>query len=433
MSLESSASRLVTITENGLIASDQYDVATPDVATPDVTLVPDTTFAALRQLALGTDDTDALLTLTVRKGQQFVRFRTYVGLLQLTDGTQIEILPKIGDPANARQTLLTMLRSLRNSPFRTLKARTGTAQLPLWEVFVSTFLDVLEPLLHQGLQRAYVATERNERFWKGQFQPARQQRENQYHAERLAIRYESLTVDVPPNRILKTALLYLNNRTESARSQQRIRRTLIALTDVPVSEFITADEAATQRTSRLFARYEPALRWAVALLNQQLPGVRAGSVTGQSLLFPMERVFEEYVAQGVRRYWPDGGAVSVQESSAHLVDEHVGSPRFKLRPDILIRQADRTLVLDTKWKQVDGQSATGSYGIDQSDLYQLYAYGKKYAATDLFLIYPANNTFQKPLSVFGYDATTRLHVVPFDCAQPLALEVEKLARYALQG
>lgn len=418
----------ITTTENGLIANQQYGDAAPDV-----TVVSNVTFAALRQLALGTDDTDALLTLTVRKGREMVRFRNYVGLLQLTDGTQIEILPKIGEPAIARQTLLTMLRPLRNSPFRTLNARTGAALLPLWEVFIAAFLDALEPLLRQGVQRGYVATERNERFWKGQFQPARQQRENQHHAERLAVRYESLTANVPPNRVLKTALLYVNNRTESALNQQRVRRALVALAGVPSSESIAADEAATRRVSRLFARYEPALRWAVALLNQRLPGVRVGNAAGQSLLFPMERVFEEFVAQGIRRHWPEGGMVTVQESSAHLVDEHVGSPKFKLRPDILIRRADRTLVLDTKWKQINGHSTSGSYGIDQSDLYQLYAYGKKYDATDLFLIYPANDTFQKPLSVFGYDATTRLHVVPFNCALPLALEVEKLSRYALEG
>ncbi|HLK97107.1 MAG TPA: hypothetical protein VK364_05010, partial [Hymenobacter sp.] len=75
--------------------------------------------------------------------------------------------------------------------------------------------------------------------------------------------------------------------------------------------------------------------------------------------------------------------------------------------------------------------ASGNYAIEQADLYQLYAYGKKYAADDLFLIYPASDTFQVPLPVFVYDATTRLHVVPFDPANALPDEVEKLAAYAL--
>jgi 5-methylcytosine-specific restriction enzyme subunit McrC len=75
----------------------------------------------------------------------------------------------------------------------------------------------------------------------------------------------------------------------------------------------------------------------------------------------------------------------------------------------------------------------GSYGIEQADLYQLYAYGKKYGADDLFLVYPASETFREPLPVFSYDPGTRLHVVPFNLAAPLSDEVERLARYALTG
>ena len=85
-------------------------------------------------------------------------------------------------------------------------------------------------------------------------------------------------------------------------------------------------------------------------------------------------------------------------------------------------------MLDTKWKHINGHDQTGNYGIESADLYQLYAYGKKYSADDLFLIYPASNTFQKPLDVFGYDLNTRLHVLPFDVTQPLQQEVEKLAQ-----
>ncbi len=149
----------------------------------------------------------------------------------------------------------------------------------------------------------------------------------------------------------------------------------------------------------------------------------------------MQRVFEEYVAHVVRRHWPEGD-VTVQESSAHLVDEHGGAPKFKLRPDMLIRHNGRTLVLDTKWQHIKGPEpgATldgGNYGVQQPDLYQLYAYGKKYEATDVFLIYPANEQFQKPLDLFGYDANTRLHIVPFDVTNPPTDEVETLARYAL--
>lgn len=418
----------LSVTENGLIGSDR-DFAEP---TPGVLVVPDPTFQALRQLAFDTDGADGLLTVTVQKKREVVRLRNYVGLLTLSDGTQFEILPKIRAGHNPRLVLLRMLRHLRNSPFRVVStARTDAARLPLWDVFVRAFLDALDGLVRQGMQHAYVPVEANERFWKGTFQATRQQRENACHAERLAVRYDALTADIPPNRILKTALLHLNRQPVSPANRQRIGQLLGALNDVPASASVADDRVAIGRLSRLFRRYEPALRQADALLAGRVFGVQKGRVASLSLLFPMERVFEDYVAHGIRTYWPDTGRVTVQESSAHLVDEHAGTPKFKLRPDIIIRQLGQTMVLDTKWKAVNGHETGGSYGIEQADLYQLYAYGKKYGADDLFLIYPASDTFREPLPVFGYDPTTRLHVVPFDPASPLADEVEKLARYAL--
>ncbi|GAB4016328.1 McrC family protein [Spirosoma koreense] len=419
---------IYSIAENGVVGSEQQWLEAP----PNGLLVPDEVFQVLRRFAFESDQADVLLNFTVQKGRELIRVRNYVGLLPLGRNVHLEILPKVDEPTAGRRLLLNMLRHVRNSPFRTLPSATSAAaSLPLWDVFVRAFLDTLEPLIRQGVQRAYLTVEQNGRYWKGQFQPARQQRENAWHAERLAVSYESLTADVPPNRILKTTLLYLNQQPLAPANQRRIRQFLAVFADVADSESIADDLKAVRRVSRLFARYETALRWAEALLSERGFGVKTGSLASLSLLFLMERVFEEYVAYGIRTYWPEAGAVTIQESSAHLVEAHVGVPKFRLRPDILIRQQGRTCVLDTKWKQVNGQDRTGNYGIEQADLYQLYAYGKKYEASDLFLIYPANERFRQPLDVFGYDATTRLHVVPFDVTNSLAQEVEKLAAYAL--
>jgi 5-methylcytosine-specific restriction enzyme subunit McrC len=421
---------LITVVENGLIGR-SIDVKERSGLSADV-IVPDPVFEALRQLAFDADGVDGLLTFSVQKGYEYIRVRNYVGLLTLPDGTQLEILPKIGNGSTNRSMLLTMLRHLEHGPFRTLtSAYTNATNLPLWEVFVTAFLDALEALVRQGIQRSYVSVESNERFWKGKFQATRQQRENAQHAERLAVVYDVLTANVAPNRLLKTTLLYLRQRNHSPGVQQRIRQLDWAMDEIPVCESIAEDLKTVRRSTRIFARYEQVLRWAEALLGRQAYGVKAGQIADLSLLFPMERVFEDYVSHGIRRYWPIADAVTVQESSAHLVDGHIGAPKFKLRPDILIRHNDQTFVLDMKWKELTSRDHARNYGIEQSDLYQLYAYGKKYGANDLFLIYPANETFQQPLPVFDYDADTRLHVVPFTILNPLANEVEKLANYAL--
>ncbi|AQG80007.1 McrC family protein [Spirosoma montaniterrae] len=421
----------LTVYENDRLVSGSAVAGLPFDGVP----VDDLLFQQLRQLAFTLDGADSLFLVGIYKGVEYVQLRNYVGLLPVSNGVQLEILPNITDAANPRTTLLYMLRHLRQSPLRSLaNARSAATSLPLWEVFVSSFLHTLDVLSRQGFQRAYIPVDSNERYWRGQFQPARQLRENAQHAERLAVRHDVLTASVPPNRVLKTTLLFLENRVQAESNKRRIRQHLWTLADVPPAESIAEDLRASQRQTRLFLRYEPALRWAKALLTEQGLGARTGRVDEMALLFPMERVFEDYVAHGLRTYWPNTGAVAVQEASAHLVDEHAGTPKFKLRPDIIVRQADRTLLFDTKWKRITGdRPGNGNYGIEQADLYQLYAYGKKYAASDLFLVYPANETFREPLPVFGYDAQTRLHVVPFSPTNPLAQEVEKLARYALES
>lgn len=422
----------VAIVEHGLIRNERDF---PDaVSSLSEVFVSSMTFRYLCSLAADVEGSDTLFTVFWQKGRETIRVRNYVGLIGLPDGTYLEILPKIGRDEVARTVLLSMLRHVRHSPFRTLTpARMSATHLPLWEVFILAFLDLLEPFIRQGVQCAYVTVERNEPFVRGKFQTARHQRENAHSAERLAVAYDRLTPDCPPNRVLKTALVRLQNQSLSLACQQRMRQLNWALADVPVSESVRDDLEKARRHNRLFRAYEPALQWAEALLNGQAFGVKSGQFLTISLLFPMQRVFEDYVAHAVRRYWPEG-TVTVQESSAHLVEEHGGAPKFKLRPDMLIRHDGRTLVLDTKWQHIKGSDSgtnAGSYGVQQPDLYQLYAYGKKYEADDVFLIYPANEQFQKPLDRFGYDADMRLHVVPFDVTNPPADEVETLAAYAL--
>ncbi|GAB3783137.1 McrC family protein [Spirosoma horti] len=424
---------IISVVENSLIG--KFGLTTESI--PGRIGVSDAVFDSLRQFVFENENADGLFAFTVQKGTEFIRVRNYVGLLTLPDGTMLEILPKIEQQPNARPLLLNMLRYLRHSPFRTLRGGQSRAvNLPLWEVFITAFLDAVEPLAQQGIQRAYVSVESNERFWKGRFQATRQLRENSYHAERLAVVYDELTANVPPNRILKSTLLYLANRTTDRANQRRIQQLRWVLDDVPVSDSVMDDLNAIRRNSRLFVRYEAALLWAKTLLLGQGLGIKMGKTPSLSLLFPMEQVFEDYVAHGIRTHWPSADEVRVQESSVHLIDEHVGVPKFRLRPDIIIRQNDQTFVLDTKWKRINGlepggQASAGNYGIEQADMYQLYAYGKKYGADDLFLIYPVNETFTKPLPVFGYDTHTRLHVVPFDLSNSLADEVDKLAQYAL--
>ena len=74
-------------------------------------------------------------------------------------------------------------------------------------------------------------------------------------------------------------------------------------------------------------------------------------------------------------------------------------------------------ILDAKWKDVETRSGDLRNGIDQADMYQLYAYGKRYGCDAVALIYPRGAGFTSELSYRFFDGLP-LVCVPFDVTEP---------------
>jgi 5-methylcytosine-specific restriction enzyme subunit McrC len=180
--------------------------------------------------------------------------------------------------------------------------------------------------------------------------------------------------------------------------------------------------------------YIDALAWARLILNEESPLTGSGRHTAPSLLFPMEAVFEAYVAKHLARQLTSPLNLKTQARSHHLV-RHRGQNWFWLKPDLLVRNSDRDLlVLDTKWKLLDGLKANGTekYGLSQNDFYQLQAYGLSYldGTGDVVLIYPKTDAFANPLPVFDFPKASgmRLWVLPF-CLTERRLKVPALPQF----
>jgi 5-methylcytosine-specific restriction enzyme subunit McrC len=61
-----------------------------------------------------------------------------------------------------------------------------------------------------------------------------------------------------------------------------------------------------------------------------------------------------------------------------LIESHIDEKKVQLRPDMVLeKEAQRKIIIDTKWKLIDETKFKGNYKISLPDLYQLYAYGKK--------------------------------------------------------
>ena len=79
---------------------------------------------------------------------------------------------------------------------------------------------------------------------------------------------------------------------------------------------------------------------------------------------------------------------------------------------------DKTeFILDTKWKRINEDGDDPKHGISQADMYQLFAYGKKYSCKQVALVYPKTEQFQKKLR-YKFDEELSLSCFPFDVNNP---------------
>ncbi len=168
------------------------------------------------------------------------------------------------------------------------------------------------------------------------------------------------------------------------------------------------------------AHYQPVKPWCELVLGEHMPLALRGSCYGISMLFPMEKLFERYVAKRLETCLIGGAALNEQVRQKSLCN-HKGKDFFQLKPDLLLTHQGKNWVLDTKWKRLDGvlrsygDEGAQKYGLKQSDFYQLFAYGHKYleGEGDVVLIYPVTKEFDAMLPVFNFSPKMNLWVVPF--------------------
>ncbi|EAQ32568.1 McrC family protein [Idiomarina baltica] len=353
--------------------------------------------------------------------QKLLRLDNYVGVLESPCGTVIEVLPKHTteqtSAAEARALLKRLIKtstqlSVREADF----ADVERFEIPIREWLITCFLGELEVLLKRGLQFDYQVREEEARFLRGQLDIAKQLRQPPGKAHVFNIRHDLFLPDRPENRLIKSALVTVCSATQDNDNWRLAHEIISQLLQLPESSDIRADFKSWS-TDRLLTHYRPIKPWCEFILNQHVPLSVSGGWRGISMLFPMEKLFENYVAEQLRRAIGSKGTVRTQLATEYLC-QHKGKGVFKLRPDIEVVIGDQRWIMDTKWKLLDVDNGGQTYGLSEKDFYQMLAYGSKllHSQGDLVLIYPAWKNFpsNENISPFEFDNQTTLLVTSFN-------------------
>lgn len=366
-----------------------------------------------------------------KKDSKYLRFhkkeqlqiKGFVGIISTSDNTQIEILPKINKTADdksagkSRAILEKMLKVVYDLNF--VKATDANLQIqnkPLIEILIGWFLNEVKSVVKQGIRKDYSAFEAQEKFLKGQLQISKQLRELPHKQHLFHIKYSALSPNRAENRLIHSALNKLEKISKDSHNQKLIRHFLARFDDVPYSSDYKNDFSKWAK-SRDMNYYKKILPWLRLILNQQSPFALKDKNKGISFLLPMHELFEKYVAKCLKKQLPNGYSLKTQTTKKYLT---ISPKAFQLKPDIAIFENQKPIhILDTKWKLIDQDQKYDDgkndlkKGISQSDMYQLFAYGKKFKVGLATLIYPKWDKFNKGFG-FNFDDDLSLSVCPFD-------------------
>lgn len=327
----------------------------------------------------------------VHKG---VLFNSYVGVIQI-GGLTIEILPKADRNENAdkgawQSVLLNMLKvckhiTVDNVSETNLKKRYNS----ILDIYFEMYLNEIENLVKRGLIKKYRRVQSNQLALKGKLVFSHNIQKNLIHKERFFCEHQVYDKDHLIHQVLLKGLLILDNLL-SNELKDKLNRLLFEFHDYQELK-INKTHFDKIKDDRKSAPYGRALDIAKMIILNYSPNLNSGNDNMLTLLFDMNKLWEEYIYRILQKHKPEGYEVSFQNSDEFW--EHK-----TIRPDIVITSKDKEkFVIDTKWKIVDANKPS------DDDLKQMFTYNLHWKAEKSILLYPKVNQEDSGFGVYHYN------------------------------
>lgn len=356
-------------------------------------------------------DNSEIMEISYRKGVgKLITAKNYVGVISLKSGTVIEILPKIcknsdTDVDKSKEILLKMLSTVCNIPYKSVHtANMKSNNCNIFEVFIKIFIDEVFAVAKRGLKSGYVTRQDNLNVFKGRIKFSEHIRHNHSHRERCFSEFDEFDIDIPENKLIKSTLLFLYGKTTSQKNKMNLCHLLNLFENV--SESANYGNDFLKCTSdRNMKDYNNVMIWCRIFLNKSNFSVYSGTEEAFAMLFPMEKLFEEYVTRLIKKELSsDDYIIIAQDNRYTLFDELKINNKpadskmlFRLKPDIVVehKETHNVCIFDTKWKILSDE-ADKNYSITSQDMYQMLAYHNRYAkryakVQNVTLLYPKSD------------------------------------------
>lgn len=362
--------------------------------------------------------------------RHYIKTRQMVGAIA-APGCSLEILPKVDPeaPAEDAQTVRRRLVTLLDLALDLGIGAGGAMAMAhgsdsLLDILIRLFADQLLAETRRGLPRQYVSCEDDLPALRGRLCVARQYTTHAVRPDRLACQYDLLSSDIALLQVMAASVVFLRKHAQAPATQRlldELRYVFAEVSLVPLSA-LPWGKVKIDRTNR---RWENLYRLARLLMRREWQATSHDPAAheGITLLFPMEKLFEDAVATLLRRAlarapWARGIEVATQAGARKCLGEWseaevTKGQHFATFPDIqLKRGSDVLAIIDTKWKRLDENPLSKKKGVSQADVYQMMAYARLYRCQRLMLLYPAVPGCQGvPMNRFGIDGGTELLAV----------------------
>lgn len=351
--------------------------------------------------------------------KDYITPQNFIGSINIGD-ISIEIFPKIplvkDNKKKEKERFLEILEYVEifnENIFENLEI--GNQDMPILEIFISNFINEVEKIVKKGLLYSYINKTENTLYFKGKLDLTNHIKYN-FIENRFFMNFDEFSINSIENCLIKLALEKIKNISSNMENIDKLHQLLIQFEDIETSGLNPAHLFKKILFDRKNEFYRKSLNLAKFFLLDESPYSvfynDEGEVTG--LFFPMETIYESYIATKLKEVINDKFSVNIQDETHRIFNkcEVDGNEvknnitLFKLKPDIVLEKENEIIILDTKWKELKNSKENKgiyNYNISEKDIYQMITYIQVYntkakKCKKAYLIYPINNNDSSPLT-----------------------------------